>query len=87
MESDALVATPAVSRNGETIQELFADTERCLRAVQGAIDEAIERHRLLGEAIVVERDGRIIEIPADQIEPLASVRARRAAAGHATDGG
>ena len=66
-------------RDGRTIDELFADVEGGLRAIQDAIDEAIERHRLLGQSIVVEEDGRIVEIPADQIEQLASRRKRREA--------
>ncbi|MGE3073989.1 MAG: hypothetical protein AB7N24_12090 [Dehalococcoidia bacterium] len=44
-----------------------------------AIDRDIERHRLLGHSIWVWRDGKAVEIPAEEIEPLASVRARRAA--------
>jgi hypothetical protein len=39
----------------------------------------IERHRLLGHSIWEWRDGEVHEVPADEIEPLAQVRARRAA--------
>jgi hypothetical protein len=38
--------------------------------VKKAIAEAIEKHRLLGQSISVERDGKVITIPADQIPPL-----------------
>lgn len=76
MARDALVA-PAVRRGGRTIGELFDDDDAYVAAVQDAVDEAIERHRLLGESIVSWEHGRVVEIPADQIEPLVSVRARR----------
>lgn len=57
--------------------ELVADAEGCANAMQDAVDEAIERHRLLGESVVGWENGRVVETPADQIEPLVSVRARR----------
>ncbi len=38
--------------------------------VKKARAEAIERHRLLGQSISVERDGKIITIPAEEIPPL-----------------
>ncbi len=66
-------------RGGRTLEELLADTVGMVAAMGKSVDEAIERHRLLGESIVGEVDGRVVEIPADQIEPLASKRARRAA--------
>jgi hypothetical protein len=37
---------------------------------QRAIAQAIERHRKLGEAIAVWRDGKVVVLPADQIPPM-----------------
>jgi hypothetical protein len=48
-------------------------------AMQDSIDRDIERHRLLGHSIWEWRDGEVHEVPAEEIEPLAQVRARRAA--------
>jgi hypothetical protein len=35
----------------------------------GAISEAIERHRRLGESISLLKDGQIVTLTADQIPP------------------
>jgi hypothetical protein len=83
MATHALATKVEVSRGKKTVRELFDDTEGCVRAMRDSLDEALERHRLLGESIVVEQDGQIVEIPASEIEPLASKRARREAEGAA----
>ena len=38
---------------------------------QEAVDEAIEQHRLNGEAIAVSENGKVKIIPSDEITPLA----------------
>jgi hypothetical protein len=38
--------------------------------VEEAIAQAIERHRKLGEAIAVWREGKVVVLTADQIPPL-----------------
>jgi hypothetical protein len=38
-------------------------------AMQEAVSLAIEKHRRLGQSIVVVQDGEIVEIPPDQIPP------------------
>jgi hypothetical protein len=40
------------------------------RVFQRAVAEAIEEHRRMGRSIVVMRDGKVVEIPPDQIKPL-----------------
>lgn len=39
------------------------------RGAQQAVSEAIERHRRLGESIVIWRDGKIVTLTADEIPP------------------
>lgn len=39
--------------------------------VKAAVAKAIEEHRLAGRSIVVSRDGQIVEIPPEEITPLA----------------
>ena len=39
-----------------------------------AVARVLERHRRLGESIVVWRDGQVVEIPADEIPPLDAAR-------------
>ncbi len=40
-----------------------------VKAAQIAVDRAIERHRRLGESIVVWRDGKVVVVPPEEIEP------------------
>jgi hypothetical protein len=40
------------------------------RGVKTAVAQAIERHRRLGEAIAVWRDGRVVILQADEIPPM-----------------
>jgi hypothetical protein len=35
-----------------------------------AVAEAIEEHRRMRRSIVIWRDGKVVEIPPDEIEPL-----------------
>ncbi len=44
-------------------------TDTILRLAQQAVSEAIERHRRLGESIVIWRDGKIVTLSADEIPP------------------
>lgn len=77
MEPDPISATESLKRC--TVADLFADTAGCAQAMQASVDEAIERHRLLGQSIVTWENGRVVVTPASQIEPLESVRRRREA--------
>lgn len=39
--------------------------------MKAAVAKAIEEHRRAGRSIVVSRDGKIVEIPPEEITPLA----------------
>ncbi len=41
---------------------------RVTRALRLAVREALLRHKRLGNPIVVYRDGRIVQVPPDEIE-------------------
>jgi len=60
------------------LEELIRDSQAQADAMQESIDLDIERHRLLGHSIFVWRDGQVVEVPAEEITPLAEVRAARA---------
>ena len=53
-----------------TQSQLSEETTKMLRLAQQAVAEAIERHRRLGESIVIWRDGQIVTLTADEIPPL-----------------
>ena len=44
-------------------------SEIALQSMREGVAKAIERHRRLGESIVVMENGKIIELSADQITP------------------
>ena len=50
-----------------TIDELLADGTVVDRAAREAVRAALLRHKRLGESIVVWRDGRVVEIPPEEI--------------------
>lgn len=45
-------------------------SEIVLEGMRKGVAKAIERHRRLGESIVVMQDGKIVEIPVAQITPV-----------------
>jgi hypothetical protein len=45
-------------------------SEQIDAGIKVAIAEAIERHRRLGESISILRDGQVITLSADQIQPV-----------------
>ena len=47
-------------------------SEQIDTGVKGAIAEAIERHRRLGESISIIKDGQVVTLTADQIPPKIS---------------
>lgn len=57
----------------KTIENATKFSEIVLAAARDASANAIERHRRLGESIVIMRDGKIVEIPAEEIPPLLSL--------------
>jgi hypothetical protein len=53
-------------RARRTLAQLVHDDEIFDRAVARAQSQALLRHRLLGQAVAIWRDGRVvIEVPAD----------------------
>ncbi len=52
----------------KTYNDLTAKIDAGMKA---AVAQAIEEHRLAGRSIVVSRDGKIVEIPPEEIVPLA----------------
>jgi hypothetical protein len=50
------------------IGALFTDDVAMQRAMNRGVREALRRHKLLGESIVVWEDGEIVEVPPEEIE-------------------
>ncbi len=55
------------TENGKDISALIADKPALLRAMRAGVREALRRHKLLGESIVVWKNGRVVEIPPEKI--------------------
>jgi|tagenome__1003787_1003787.scaffolds.fasta_scaffold16931677_1 hypothetical protein len=49
------------------VGEALADTERVTRAIREAGREARLKHKQLGVPLVVWRDGKVVEIPPEEI--------------------
>ena len=45
----------------------FADSAAIQRALSQAVCEAVLRHKRLGELVFVGRDGRVVEIPPEEV--------------------
>lgn len=50
------------------------DSTRVLRAVSEGVQQARREHKQAGRPIVVERDGKIVLIPPEEIEVAPSAR-------------
>lgn len=57
----------ATDQESPSIPERMRDTPRLLKAMDKAVHDALRKHKLLGESIVVWEDGKVKIIPADQI--------------------
>jgi hypothetical protein len=44
------------------------DTERIEKAMEEAVLDAVRSHKLMGDPIVIWRDGQVVWIPAEEIE-------------------
>ena len=51
----------------KTILELMTDGKEVDEALKRGVREALLRHKKLGQSIVVWQDGKVVEIPPDQI--------------------
>lgn len=50
------------------IPEILKDRPRIRKAMRDAVQKAIRFHKLMGVPIVVWEDGKVVEIPPEQIE-------------------
>ena len=50
------------------IPEILKDRPRVQKALREAVQKAIRFHKLMGEPIVVWKDGKVVEIPPEQIQ-------------------
>jgi hypothetical protein len=57
-----------IGKPKKSIQELFLEGTPIDEGLRDAVREALLRHKKLGNSIVVWRDGRIVHVPADEIE-------------------
>ena len=49
--------------------DISEETQLVLSAAREAVAHAIERHRRLGESIVIWRDGKVVIVPPEEIAP------------------
>jgi hypothetical protein len=56
------------SSEANDVRSIMLDTDRVERALQNAVVQALIRHKRLGNPIVVWRDGKVVWIPAEEIE-------------------
>jgi hypothetical protein len=60
------------------LRSIILETDQVERALQKSAAETITRHKRLGQPIVVWRDGRVVWIPAEEIElPTTVLEAER----------
>ena len=53
--------------NREALERLFADPAAATELMQRAVRQALREHKLLGHSIVVWQDGRVVDLPPEQI--------------------
>lgn len=51
----------------ELLVKRLADHEEMDRSIQDTVQEALRRHKEMGNSIAVWRDGRVIIVPAEEI--------------------
>lgn len=56
--------------------DMLAEARAAARAMRKGVRDALLRHKLLGQSIVVWQDGRVVEIPPEKI-PVGSGRTRK----------
>ena len=52
----------------KNVRDIMLDTDLVERALREAVTQALIRHKRLGTPIVVWRDGKVVWIPAEEIE-------------------
>jgi len=63
-----MASTPEQREQVEQIEGLFFDPYEGLAAIKSAVREALWRHKQLGESIVIWEDGKVVEIPPEEID-------------------
>jgi hypothetical protein len=51
----------------KTIEQLFKEGTPIDTALRGAVQDALRRHKLLGNTVVVWQDGKVVRLRADEI--------------------
>ncbi|MBI3407416.1 MAG: hypothetical protein HY040_03545 [Planctomycetes bacterium] len=54
--------------NGQRIADAFDDDQEMERAMGEAVRSAVRTHKLLGQPIVIWRDGKVVWVPPEEIE-------------------
>ncbi|TAH38046.1 MAG: hypothetical protein EYC70_05325 [Planctomycetota bacterium] len=68
-------------RPGRDVERILRDGTRIDQAVIAAFRRVILEHRRMGRPLVIWRDGRVVEVPADSVE-LPAVGGSRRSANH-----
>ena len=63
-----MASTPEDSDELKNIEELFLDHELVTAALTRGVNRALWRHKQLGESIVIWEDGKVVEIPPEEID-------------------
>lgn len=56
--------------NGGKIEEAFRNPELILEALRKSYREAVRLHRAYGVPMVFWENGKVVEVPADQLEDV-----------------
>ena len=51
------------------IPEILKDEPRIQKALHDAVQKAIRFHKMMGRPIIVWKDGKVVEIPPEDIHP------------------
>ncbi|MGA2134714.1 MAG: hypothetical protein ABSH50_20710 [Bryobacteraceae bacterium] len=57
-----------MSPNGDKVEEAFRNPEIILEALRQSYRDAVRLHRAYGVPMVFWENGKVVEIPADQLE-------------------
>ena len=57
-----------MSDQSKHLDDIYDNPTRIHAAIREGVRDALRRHKLLGESIVEWRDGKIVVVPADEIE-------------------
>jgi hypothetical protein len=59
-----------MSPNGDKVEEAFRNPEIILEALRKSYRDAVRLHRALGVPMSFWEDGKVVEVPADQLEDI-----------------